>query len=1371
MPQNNMTEIRNFKHLTDYCAEKWGDVHFMEYKTAAGVEAKTYTDLKAAADSVSLYLERQGLAGAHVALIGGASFKWVAAFMGIVNSGSVAVPLAPAETDEMNTKLIDFSDSVVFIFDEKHRPLFDRVRRDVPSVKTFISIDDTGDDEVLNISDVMADNIGIYKKEPDPDELCAIMFTSGTTGFPKGVMLTHRNFISTGVYVHDSYPTPRMLGVLPYHHAFGLTGNVTKIMVYGRTLCLCDNLQNVFADFQLYKPNGMLAVPQMIKFMMNAGFQFAKSKEGVMTEQEAFKAFFGGAFTTISSGSAPLDRDLNDRYNATGIGVYNGYGMTECAPIVSNNVGEFYKAGSVGKPIPCMQVRIDDGEIQLKGPNVMKGYYKNPEATKEAFTEDGWLKSGDVGYLDEDGYLFITGRKKNLILLDNGENVSAEFLEEKLTREGLVKECVCYGENGAIYAEIYPNKDFAAAKGITDIEGYMPTLLGKVNRKLAMHQQIRGFVLRDRPFERTASQKIKRGLPHGKINKEIVLPAGPFEERVFQATREILGIRELSMSDNVFTVGANSLNAVELAVALGVKPQTVYDFPFLTSLAQQLEKESQQDETRVPGINDLIAETEGKDEITHEVKNVLLTGATGFLGVHILKNLIDAGKTVYCLVRDEKRLTAALKYYFGDFTSERIVPVRGNIEEERLGLFPATYNKLVTEIDTVFHTAANVHHAGDYRELKRTNVTGTENVIAFCEAAGAVLEHTSTVSVHGSATVIERTEKAVFDEHILDIGQHYTDNVYIHSKYCAEEQVLLARKRGLRTNIFRIGNLTWRTTDGKFQRNAADNGFLHRLHAILKLGIYHENFEKYPMDLTAVDECANAYVKLALGGGENRIWHMFNDNFLDVRDLFDRLGRPWKFASTLEAIERMNANTDDRDLQVYMFYMLISGRSAEVKMVNGETKARLEKLGFKWSEPDRGYLTVSADGGPGRCLDFTPTALKKPVRTPHVTPIGKLTLGVLRDAVMKDEKVIDGPGCLKDMPELMREKGVSRPLLITVPFDLPGVEALKDAFPGMPVFTDIAAEPTVGDTDRALAAFIAGGCDAVVGVGGGSVLDVSKITALRAANPDRHIEDICKLDSECLPAVPLFVAPSTAGTGSERTLFAVATEEEKNKKRPFTSDSFLPDAVFLDPVLTESVPPFSTACTGIDALSHAVESYLSLFAPTFADDAEHAPEAVKLIFENLEACVKEPKNLAARAAMQRAAYLAGISFGRIGTGYVHAIAHRLGEFYHIPHGLAIASVFVPVLGHSRPNIDDKLAELAERAGIADSADGMIEAIKNLIERLGVRADAIPFREEDLYEIARKTGEEAKLVGYPRYMTDGDVRALVNDVFSKKEKEE
>ena len=206
--------------------------------------------------------------------------------------------------------------------------------------------------------------------------------------------------------------------------------------------------------------------------------------------------------------------------------------------------------------------------------------------------------------------------------------------------------------------------------------------------------------------------------------------------------------------------------------------------------------------------------------------------------------------------------------------------------------------------------------------------------------------------------------------------------------------------------------------------------------------------------------------------------------------------------------------------------------------------------------------------------------------------------------------------------------------------------------------------------------------------------------------------------------------------------------------------------MFLDPVLTESVPAFSTACTGIDALAHAVESWLTLFAPAFPEDAQKAPEAVKLIFDNLETAIKTPHDLTARANMQKAAYLAGTAFGRIGTGYVHAIGHRFGEFYHVPHGLAIAAAFVPVLEASRPNIDEKLAELGVRSGVADTADGMIGEIRSLIERCGVSADRIPFDPDDAQEIARKAGEEAKLVGYPKYLSDKEVRSLVLSIFAK-----
>ena len=272
-----MTRLRNFKHLLDTCASDFADVHFMEYRANGGVEAKTYRQLQADSDAVSRFLASKGFQTAHAALIGGAGYRWVTAFFGIVDTGCAAVPLAPAETDEMNVKLVDFADCEILFFDSKHKSLYEKLRAAVPSITCFVSVDDTSDSpDVFNISEIYAAFAGHYENDPASDSLCALMYTSGTTGFPKGVMLSHRNLIATGTFVHEAYPTPRMLGVLPYHHAFGLTGNVTKIMVNGRTLCLCDNLQNVAADLQLYKVNGMLAVPQMIKFMMNGAFRYAR---------------------------------------------------------------------------------------------------------------------------------------------------------------------------------------------------------------------------------------------------------------------------------------------------------------------------------------------------------------------------------------------------------------------------------------------------------------------------------------------------------------------------------------------------------------------------------------------------------------------------------------------------------------------------------------------------------------------------------------------------------------------------------------------------------------------------------------------------------------------------------------------------------------------------------------------------------------------------------------------------------------------------------------------------------------------------------------------------------------------------------------
>ncbi len=1373
---DDLTELRNLKHMVDYAAENFAEQDFIQYKVPGGIESKTYSQLKKDCDAFSNMLEDKGLKGAHVAVIGPTSYNWIVTYFGTAATESIIVPLATAETADMNCRLMDYADVDVLVFDEKSRPLYEAAKEQLHGIKLFVSIDNTSfEDGVLNFSDILKIYAGEYKKEPDAKKTCAIMYTSGTTGFPKGVMLSHENLVYSATSVHVACPTTKMFCCLPIYHGFCFTANITKSICKGKTVCVNDNLTNIVADLRLFKPDSIVAVPQIVKKLMGGAIKYAASKPE-MSEYDAVEEFLGGNIIDIISGGAPLDASVNERFNATGILVLNGYGMTECSPIISNNSVGNFRHGSVGMPIPCMDVKIVDGEILVKGPSVMQGYYKNPEATKEAFTEDGYLHTGDLGHFDEDGYLYITGRCKNLILLDNGENVSAEMLEDKFSFEPIVQEVICFGENGAIYAEIYPNKTYIAENNLTDIDSAMVEMLMRVNAKLASFQRVSAYVLRDTPFERTASSKIKRGAPAKVKKPDPIAPKTPDEQKVYDAVKELLGISILSMTDNFFAVGGDSLNAVELAVSLNIKPQTVYDNPFLYALANKISETSETEADGISNINELIIKTRGGEVTEKGFSCAFLTGATGFLGIHILKELIDAGLKVYCLVRSEKKLLKQIEYYFGAVDLTNVKAISGNIEARRLGLNEEDYLALAKEVDVVYHVAANVHHAGDYADLERTNVEGTNHIIDFCFDAEAVLQHTSTVSVHGAATVRQSFKNAEFHEDILNIGQYYCDNVYIHSKYRAEEAVIEARTKGLKANIYRIGNLTWRASDGKFQSNSSDNGFLHRLHAMLKLGLYHENMDKYPMDLTAVDECADAFVKLSLLCRTNEIYHMYNHNYLDSRDMFERLNVPYRHVSTTQMIETAFANTSDRDIHVYLFYMIISGRSQNVPVHNKFTLSLLEKTGFEWSKPDKRYLTVSPDGGKGLCLDFDPVEIKPMRKTGGIlNPIQKLTLGVLKDAVPTDSLILRGAGKIAELKSELEKIGVKNPLVITLPdaYKFNGIAAFLDSFDKKPViFDSIVGEPTVKNTDDALSLYIEHGCDSVVGIGGGSVLDTAKIVALRANNKNSIIDDICKLECDANMSVPLFLAPTTAGTGSEVTFFAVVTEEEENKKSPFVSDKYLPDVVVLDPELTLTVPAMSTAYTGIDAMSHAIESYVSLFSSSFEEDAKLAPDVCKDIFTHLYNSCVNPSDIRSREVLQNAAFNAGLSFRRIGTGYIHAIGHRLGEFCHIPHGLAVAVCIAPVLRAYLPFSADKLSELAVYCGMGidtdtneNNANAFINAVEALIKKLGISAECIDFNENDLDEITRRAQEEAKIVGYPRPFSDEELKNIILSIFS------
>ena len=1317
-------------------------------------------------------LIKKGFSMAHTAIIGPTSFEWLTAFFGTANSNGAAIPLAANETDEMNTKLIAFADSTVFAFDKKHRSLYESVRKNVPSVKLFISLDNTSEDnDVFNISELLKEYQGEYCGSPDPDEVCAIVFTSGTTGFPKGVMSTHKNYVYAATSVYVACPTRRMLCCLPIHHSFCFTGNITKSIVKGKTVCVNDSLANLIADLQLYKPDSILAVPQLVKKIMFGALKFA-SAHPELPQEKAVSAFLGGNIIDIISGGAPLEAALNDKFNRTGTLVLNGYGMTECSPVIANNASECYRHGSVGKPIPCMEVKIENGEILVKGPNVMKGYYKNEKATKEVFDENGFLHTGDLGYFDDDGFLYVTGRCKNLILLDNGENVSAEMLEARFGNEPLVKEVVCYGEGSAVCAEVYLNGEYIRDNAVTNTDRAMLEVLDRVNRGLASFQRISAFVIRDIPFEKTSSQKIKRSSKLGKAKeREIVPPKTKAEKRVCEAVREQLMLSKVSVTDNFFALGGDSLGALELAVTLSVPVQLIYDKPFLQELAAEIEKNKAQREDKTSDVNAVIQKTKGTGKPAKSFETVLLTGATGFLGVHILKELLNRNVRVFCLVRNRERLQKQLEYYF---ENEELVPFEtfeGDIEKENLGLGNAAYSELAEKVDAVFHVAANVHHAGDYADLERTNVTGTKNIIAFAKKADAVLQQTSTVSLHGAATVKQDCCKSIFDENVLDISQHYEDNVYIRSKYCAEQAVLEARLDGLRANIYRIGNLTWRASDGKFQKNSADNGFLRRVHAILKLGILNENMDKYPTDLTPVDECAKAFVSLAFSGAVNEIYHLYNQNFLPARSLFELLGVPYREGSSQETIELASANVNDRDIHVYMFYLLISARSKNIEMRNGKTLAALKKLGFEWTKPDKKYLTLSDSGKypHGHCLDFESGGLLPIAATDGaLNPVQKLTLGVLRDAEVSESRVFKGEDALQSLLALMNKENLRKPFIMTYHKALGQrkIKAFVESFENAALFNNLSGEPTLGDIDSALKLYFEKGCDCVAAIGGGSVLDSAKALSLRAANPERDVDDLFSLGSSCKKCVPLFAVPTTSGTGSEVTLFAVITDENEHKKKPLISDKFLPHAIALDPGLTLGVPKETTAYTGIDALAHAVEAYTGLFAPAFIQDKSKALAASEKIFKYLRRACMKADDREAREAMQTAAFEAGLAFRRIGTGYIHAIAHRLGEYCAVPHGKAISAVFTSVLQKTLPCAEKEMAKLAACCEISEGSDNhvnaqrFIESISALIKDCGIDISDIKLKKEDIHDIVMRVQEEAKLTGCPRPFSDAEVEKLV-----------
>lgn len=508
-PYYKHKKLNSFQELLEMHKDK--DAYAFIYNEDGVEVSKTYQDFYEDVTIYTNYLSNN-YQGKHIAIIAENSYNYLVLFFSIIISKNIAVLIDKDLSEENILKLLKKSDSKL-IYYSKYTNLNNIIKK-----YKGISIED--------IPLVIENNKNLkYKDKPCKFEERVIYFTSGTTGDSKGVMLSEKNIL-TDIYSASSLfkPDGLVFSCLPFHHAFGLITSVLKPFYYGVPVFLNHSLKNLMPEIKQSKPNTMFVVPIFIEnFYKQIWKKARKSKKdkilktsiilsnnllkiGIDLRSKLFKSIhetFGSNLKYIICGGAYLDAKYVKWFRSIGIEILNGYGITECSPVLAVNRNEYYKDGSVGQVVKDVKIKIKDEEILVKGDIVMMGYYKDTKATNEVM-KNGYFKTGDFGYLDEDGFLYITGRKKNLIILSNGENISPEVIEEKLAKDKAVAEVIVYEENNKLNAAIYPTEDYL---GNTS---YFNGLIYKYNRNVPKNHQIANIYLRKTEFLKNNNQKILR---------------------------------------------------------------------------------------------------------------------------------------------------------------------------------------------------------------------------------------------------------------------------------------------------------------------------------------------------------------------------------------------------------------------------------------------------------------------------------------------------------------------------------------------------------------------------------------------------------------------------------------------------------------------------------------------------------------------------------------------------------------------------------------------------------------------------------------------------------------------------------------------
>ena len=566
----DVEHINNMRELLNNTVDKYPQNIAYKFKKYRGKNKfeyvnKTYSEFKYDVEGLSTKLLNMGLEGKKIAVIGNNRYEWCTTYLAVTTGNMIIVPLDKALPENELESLLHRSEAEVVFCDGKYVDKVKKVKEQEESkLKYIVSFDETEENEILIYNEILeqgkkerlSGNRKYDEIKIDEEKMSILLFTSGTTSTSKGVMLSQKNIcsnIEAIASVVKMYPTDTLLSFLPIHHTFECTITFLYGIYYGVTVAFCDGIKYIQKNMNEYKVTVFVAVPLVLENIYRKVWKGIdeKGKTKVMKtivaitrglakikidlRKKVFKPVidqFGGKLRVVFYGAAPMDKKTILGFNDFGVELIQGYGLTETSPVVTAETDREKRPGSIGLPLPNVEVKIDNpdeegnGEILVKGPNVMLGYYKNEKETKKAL-KNGWFYTGDYGHIDKDGFVFMSGRKKDVIVLKNGKNIYPQELEFLINKLPYVEESMVFSRDRnsmdtMLCAKIVYNKDSAKdlfeTEDVSKLKEFIWKDIKEINKKLPDVKHIKDIIITEEPLIKTTTQKVKRYEEIKKIN-------------------------------------------------------------------------------------------------------------------------------------------------------------------------------------------------------------------------------------------------------------------------------------------------------------------------------------------------------------------------------------------------------------------------------------------------------------------------------------------------------------------------------------------------------------------------------------------------------------------------------------------------------------------------------------------------------------------------------------------------------------------------------------------------------------------------------------------------------------------------------------